>query len=94
MAEETKTEVKEVKENKFKKLLDLEPLFTEKLAKKLKPQAKILYYVLSVVLALALLGSLFSITTDGPAVFLVKVALIMVFFVVVRMFAEYLVNKD
>lgn len=94
MAEETKTEVKEVKENKFKELLELEPLFIEKLAKKLKPQAKILYYVLSVVLALALLGSLFSITTDGPAVFLVKVALIMVFFVVVRMFAEYLVNKD
>ena len=93
MAEKTeKTEVKEVKENKFKKLLTLEPIFINKLAPKFKPVIKPIYYVLSVILAFALLVTLFSALQLGFANTLISVLLICLDFIVVRMFAEYVSN--
>jgi len=92
MTEEVK-EVKPAKENQFKKLLDLNPLFTPKFGPKLKPYAKIVYYVLSGILAFALLGALAQLFTSGLTAFLISTLLIAVNFVVVRMFAEYLHNN-
>ena len=93
MTEKTETkEVKEVKENKFKKLLTLEPLFINKLQPKLKPVIKPIYYVLSIILAFAFLMTLFSVAKFGFANTLMTLFMLSLYFVVVRMWAEYIKN--
>ncbi|MDY6407607.1 MAG: hypothetical protein SPL08_02740 [Pseudomonadota bacterium] len=90
-----KKEAKETtvaKENKFKKLLTLEPIFINKFASKLKPMIKIIYYILSGILALFLLCALFTIGAMGIASFLITVLMLGLFFLIVRMWAEYIQN--
>jgi len=90
-AKETK-EVKEVKENKFKKLLTLEPIFINKLAPKLKPIIKPIYYVLSIILALFMLMTLFAAGSFGFGGTLMGLAILALYFVILRMWAEYIKN--
>ena len=92
---ETKTEAQvkaPKKENPLKPLLTLEPIFIGKLSKKLKPYARVLYYVLTIILAVMLIKALADLFTVGFSAFVVEVALIAIYFVIVRMFAEYLAN--
>ena len=95
MTEEVK-EVKPAKENQskelVKKLLDLQPLFVTKFGPKLKPRAKIVYYVLSCILGLAALWALAQLFINGLTAFIIDAVLIAIAFVVVRMFSEYLYN--
>ena len=94
MAEKTEEvkETKVAKENKFKKLLTLEPIFINKLAPKLKPIIKPIYYVFSVILALVLLSTLFAAGSLGFGGFLVSAAMLCLNFVILRMWAEYVKN--
>lgn len=87
-----KEKLKDFKE-KLKPMLELEPIFINKLAGKLKPRAKVVYYLLLVLCILSALGALFSIK-DGLSVFIIKTLLAGINFVVARMFSEYLYNKD
>ena len=93
MTEEVKETKAVAKENKFKKLLDLDPIFTAKFGPKLKPYAKYVYYILSGILAIALLGAFVHLFVGGLTAFIIDVLLIAVDFIVVRMFAEYLANN-
>jgi len=94
MAENKTTVETEVKENKFKKMLDLEPIFINKFGPKMKAKAKLIYYILCGILAIYALGVLVSLFTSGFTTFIVSAILLAVNFVVVRMFAEYLQNKQ
>ena len=87
-----KTEVKAVKGNKFKKLLTLEPIFINKLTPKLKPFIKPVYYVLAFILALVLLMAVVDLFKVGVYAFVIETALACLYFVVVRMFAEFIAN--
>ena len=77
----------------MQQFLTLEPVLTTGIGPKLKPYAKAIYFVLMFVLALAVLGALVSLFKNGFTVFLLELVLIMVNFVIIRMFCEYL-NKD
>ena len=91
MTEEVQTEVK--KENPFKKFLTLEPVLIHKVGKKFKPFAKYIYWALSVILGLGLIKAVADLFISGFSAFLVETILIAVYFVVVRMFSEYLANN-
>ena len=93
MTEEVKETKTEIKENKAKWLLSLEPVFTEKLETKLKPRVKEIYYAFLVLFAISVLGTLGIWATAGFASFILLLAFIGLNFIVVRMWAEYLNNK-
>jgi len=96
MAENTEKAV-EKKGNKaeaFKKLLTLEPWFINKFGPKLKPLAKWVYYALLVILVLKLLGVIVDLFRTGDVItFVIGTIVTAAFFIVTRMFAEYLTNK-
>ena len=79
---------------KLKPLLNLEPIFINKLESKLKPRAKIVYYVLLVLCLLSALGTLVSLFQSGVSAFVINALITAISFVVARMFSEYLYNKD
>lgn len=78
---------------KLKPLLNLEPIFINKLESKLKPRAKIVYYVLLVLCLLSALGTLVSLFQSGVSAFVINALITAISFVVARMFSEYLYNK-
>ena len=86
MAEEVK---KEQKENKakavLKSLLALDPLLLN-YAPKLKPHAKVLYYILSVIILIEAFGVGSALGISGFILALFNLA-------VIRLLAEYLANK-
>lgn len=77
----------------LQQFLTLEPVLTVSMAPKLKPYAKAIYFVLVFVLVLAVFGAFVSLFKNGFTVFLLELILIVVNFVIVRMFCEYL-NKE
>ncbi|MBQ7413204.1 MAG: hypothetical protein IJV07_02900 [Alphaproteobacteria bacterium] len=91
MTEEVKTEVK--KENPFKKFLTLEPVLINKIGKKFKPFAKYIYWALSIILGLSFIKAVVDLFISGFSAFLLETILIAVYFIVVRMFSEYLANN-
>ena len=95
MAENTEKAVEKTgsKAETFKKFLTLEPWFINKFGPKLKPIAKVVYYILSGLLCLMLLSAIVDLFKVGVLAFVIKVALVAIYFIVVRMFAEYLTNK-
>ena len=96
MAENTEKAVEKTgnKAETFKKFLTLEPWFINKFGPKLKPLAKWVYYALMVVLVINLLGVIVGLFRTGDVIsFVVETVVTAVFFIVVRMFAEYLTNK-
>lgn len=78
---------------KLKPLLNLEPIFINKFESKLKPRAKIVYYVLLVLCLLSALGTLVSLFQSGVSAFVINALITAISFVVARMFSEYLYNK-
>ena len=90
-----KEKLKDFKE-KLKPMLELEPIFINKLAGKLKPRVKIIYYILSVLCLLGILNAFVTLfdKDGGLSMFIIKTLLVCVNFVVARMFSEYLYNKD
>ena len=87
-----KTEVKAAKESKFKKLLALDPILINKLTPKLKPFIKPVYWVLTFILALVLLVAIVDLFRVGVYAFVIEAALACLYFIVVRMFAEFIAN--
>jgi hypothetical protein len=79
---------------KLKPMLELEPIFINKLAGKLKPRAKIVYYVLLALCVLSALGAIVSLFRSGVSAFVINTLVTVISFVVARMFSEYLYNKD
>lgn len=76
----------------FKELLTLDkPVLTNTLGPRLRPYAKIVYYVFAVILAVMLLGSLTLLVK--PTVFLLTLVLLVIDFVILRMFCESLIHK-
>ena len=75
----------------FKKLLDLDtPVLTEKLAPKLAPFAKIIYFVAIALIAFGVISSL-GLLISGPfSLFLITLLMLVAEFALVRMFCEYL----
>ena len=90
-----KEKSKDFKE-KLKPMLGLEPIFINKIAAKLKPRAKLVYYVLSVLCLLGILNAFVTLfdKDGGLSMFIIKLLLACINFVVARMFSEYLYNKD
>ena len=96
MAENTEKVVEktESKAEFFKKFLTLEPWFINRFGPKLKPMAKWLYYALLVILVLKLLGVVVDLFRTGDVItFVVGTIVTAVFFIVARMFGEYLTNE-
>ena len=91
MTEEVKTEVK--KENPFKKFLTLEPVLINRIGQKFKPFAKYIYWALSIILGLSFIKAVVDLFISGFSAFLLETILIAVYFIVVRMFSEYLANN-
>ena len=78
----------------FKNLMNLDkPVLTEKLAPKIAPYAKIIYFVVLVILALTTLSSLGMLLSGYIAGFLGAILLVVVEFALVRMFCEYLMKS-
>lgn len=79
----------------FKELLDIEnPVFTNGLAPKLAPFAKIIYIiglVLMVIFCMRMIGGLLS--GSNFSVFLFDLLMLVAEFAVVRMFCEYLASS-
>ena len=95
MAEKTEVKAVEKKGDKakcFKKLLTLEPIFINKLTPKLKPFIKPVYWVLTFILALGLLVAIVDLFRVGVYAFVIEAALACLYFIVVRMFAEFIAN--
>ncbi|MBR6412772.1 MAG: hypothetical protein IKS41_06420 [Alphaproteobacteria bacterium] len=92
MAEEKVVVKKGDKAQSFKKLLTLEPIFINKFAPKLKPFIKPVYYVLAIILALTLLMAFVDLFRVGIYAFVIEAVLACLYFIVVRMFAEYIAN--
>ncbi len=67
------------------------PFLVDRLAGKLAPHAKIIYIVLAVILALSALRSLVSVFTGNFSVAIFDLVMVAVYFVIVRMFCEFLV---
>ena len=77
----------------FKELMNLDkPILTEKLAPKIAPYAKIIYLVVLLVLALTTISSLGLLLLGNVMLFLGAIFWIIVEFVLVRMFCEYLTS--
>lgn len=76
-----------------KELASLEPVLVTKLGSKLKPYIRIIYFVLMGVLALMTLGTIVHLFTAGITMFVIELILLVVAFIIVRMFCEY-VNKE
>ena len=77
----------------FKNLLDLEkPVLTEKLAPKLAPFAKIIYFVALIFIAFAVIGSLGLLISGDISLFLATLLMLVAEFAIVRMFCEYLAS--
>ena len=77
----------------FKELMNLDkPILTEKLAPKIAPYAKIIYLVVLLVLALTTISSLGLLLLGNVMLFLGTIFWIIVEFVLVRMFCEYLTS--
>ena len=76
----------------FKKILDLDhPVLTEKLAPKLAPFAKIIYFVALVLMTLFCLRLLAALLGGGNiSIFFFDLLMLVAEFAVVRMFCEYL----
>ena len=76
----------------FQNLMNLDkPILTQKLAPKIAPYAKIIYLVVLVVLGLSTLSSL-GLLLVNPLAFIGAFFLILVEFLLVRMFCEYLTS--
>ena len=77
----------------FKNLLSLdEPVLTKKLAPKLAPFAKIIYYVGLVFIAIGVIGSLGLLISGDFSLFLATLLMLVAEFALVRMFSEYLTS--
>ena len=77
----------------FKELMNLDkPILTEKLAPKIAPYAKIIYLVVLLVLALTTISSLGLLLLGNVMLFVGTIFWIIVEFVLVRMFCEYLTS--
>ena len=77
----------------FQNFMNLEkPVLTEKLAPKIAPYAKIIYLVVLLLLGLSVLTSL-GILFISPFAFIGTLFFIVVEFLLVRMFCEYLTNS-
>ena len=76
----------------FKKFLTLEPWFINKFAPKLKSFIKPAYYILSIILVLFLLMAVVDLFRVGVYAFVIEAVLACLYFIVVRMFAEYIAN--
>ncbi|MBQ3695778.1 MAG: hypothetical protein II938_02260 [Alphaproteobacteria bacterium] len=76
----------------FKNLLDLEkPVLTEKLAPKLAPFAKLIYFVGLVLMALFAIRLIAALLNgENFSIFLFDLLMLVAEFAVVRMFCEYL----
>ena len=75
----------------FKNLLNLDtPVLTEKLAPKLAPFAKIVYYVALVFIAFGVIGTLGLLISGDFSLFLATMLMLVAEFAIVRMFCEYL----
>ena len=79
---------------KIKPMLGLEPIFINRFSGKLKPRAKIIYVMLSVLCVLGALDALVSLFTMGLNAFIIKTLIVCISFIVVRMFSEYLYNRE
>lgn len=79
-----------VNSEKFKELLELKPLLTPRLAPRLRPFAKVIYYVLTGLLLIGVLASFVDLFRAGFSFFILELFLIAVSLVIVRMFSEYL----
>ena len=76
----------------FKNLMNLDrPILTQKLAPKIAPYAKIIYLVVLVLLGLSTLSSL-GLLLINPLAFIGAFFLILIEFLLVRMFCEYLTS--
>ncbi len=67
-----------------------EPILTEKLAPKLAPFAKIIYYVALAILALSTLSSFTWLFSGNLSMFVIALFFVVAEFALVRMFCEYL----
>jgi len=77
----------------FKNLLDLEkPVLTEKLAPKLAPFTKIIYYVALILIAFGVIGTLGLLISGDISLFLATLLMLVAEFAIVRMFCEYLAS--
>lgn len=77
----------------FKKLLQLdEPIFIEKFASTLASYAKLVYLVGLVILAISAFGAVVALFTGAFAGALLSVIAIIVEFVLLRMFCEFLLT--
>ena len=77
----------------FKNLMNLDqPILTEKLAPKIAPYAKVIYLVILVILGLTTISSLGMLLIGNVAVFIVSIFWVIVEFLIVRMFCEYLMS--
>ena len=77
----------------FRNLMNLDqPILTEKLAPKIAPYAKIIYLVILVILGLTTISSLGMLLIGNVAVFIVSIFWVIVEFLIVRMFCEYLMS--
>ncbi|MDR2902778.1 MAG: hypothetical protein LBU87_06725 [Lactobacillales bacterium] len=82
---------KDEMKNVCKELVTLDkPVFVEMFEPKIKPYAKIIYYVFSVLLALGLLGSIATLFRGAFSAALISIIFILLDFVILRMFCEYL----
>ena len=78
----------------FKHLMNLDkPVLTEKLAPKIAPYAKIIYFIVLVILALTTLSSLGMLLSGYVIGFLGAILGVVVEFAIVRMFCEYLTRS-
>lgn len=83
----------ELKQNAQKFLELKEPIFIEKLAPKLKKYAQIIYLVGLVLLAIAVLGSIIMLFTS-PSAAIVSLLFVVIEFILLRMFCEFLISYD
>ncbi len=79
----------------LKKLLDLNEAFvTERFAGKIKPYAKLIYIIGSVILSLLALGSVVMFLTGSFSSGIIALALVFIQFVILRMFCEFLTTTQ
>ncbi len=77
----------------LQKLLDLnETIVTERFAGKIKPYAKLIYIVGSVILALAALACVAMFITGSFSAAIISLVIVFIQFVILRMFCEFLMT--
>jgi len=78
----------------FKSLLNLDkPILTEKLAPKLAPFAKIIYFIAIALIAFGAISSLGLLISASFSLFLLTLLMLVAEFALVRMFCEYLASS-